>query len=328
MHTYVILTKAPLVLKLSGEHAVVYGFRAISCAIDRYVYCKVDNSNREEVILKFRNLEDRYDKKIVNRGFFRYVKQALKTFEEEILGKDIRRLKIELNIDRDVEPGSGLGTSAATIVSVLTGLLKYYNIELSIDEIVRYAHKIERDVQGRASRMDTSTTVYGGLLQILKDRIKKIYIDTRWINMIIVLTRKLKSTEELVNHVAMLYERNRDLVLKIFESIDKCSEYVLRAIYMKDIENLGRILTTCHWLLNCLEVVDKLSNEIVIDLLSTGYFTGAKVSGAGYGGAILAILKKDVDTIVLEDLEVKHNSNAFKILRPVRISNGGVKIYD
>jgi len=321
-----MISKAPLVVKLCGEHAVVYGYRAISCAIDRYVYTKIENIDEDKIILKFRNIEEEYDNKI--EGFFKYVKYCIKIFEEEILGKKIRRLKIITEIDRDVEPGSGLGTSAATISSTISALCKYYNIKLDRKYIAELSFKIEKGVQGRASRMDTYTSTLGGILLIKSESIEKINVDIDWLKMSIVLIRKLKSTKELVDRVAKLYEKYRGLISKIFEAIDMCSEEIIKGLYMRDEEYLGKVVTTCHWLLNCLDVVDDRTNKIVIELLNTGYFTGAKISGAGYGGAILAILKRGVDTIVLENLKVKHNSNAFKILHTVRISDGGIEIYE
>ncbi len=318
-----IISKAPLVLKLAGEHAVVYGRVAIACAIDRYVRAALKYRRDSKIVFRFRDLEEEYRCEPV-LGFFRYVNECVRLIEE-LHGEKLKGIEIEVEMDRDVNPGAGLGTSAATCVATLAALCKYLNIR---DNIAELAYQVEVRVQGRASRMDSYTSTLGGLTVVRRGKVEKAQIDTSWLRIGIVLLRKLKSTRELVKHVAELRSREPEFVEKIFDLIEETSIKILDALERKDVEKLGRLVTRCHWLLNMLEVVDYRSNKIVIELLNNTNVAGAKISGAGYGGAILFILRGNLDSLELKELEVIHNSNAFKILCPVRISDGGVEVLE
>ncbi len=318
-----IVTRAPLVLKLSGEHAVVYGYSAVACSIDIYLWARLRERNDSKIILRFRDKVEEY-RRDRSQGFFRYVNECLRLVEE-LYGVRLRGLEISLELDKDVQPGAGLGTSAATCTATLAALCRFLGIR---EDIARLAYQVELRVQGRASRMDTYTSTLGGVTIVRGERVERLDVDPSWIRLGIVLLRKLRSTRELVRNVAQLRERYCDLVDSIFNLIEKCTENIIRAIKKRDLETLGRMVTKCHWLLNMLEVVDYRSNKIIIELLNDTNVAGAKISGAGYGGAILFILRSNLDSLELKELEVIHSSNAFKILCPVRISDGGVEVLE
>ena len=318
-----IVSKAPLVLKLAGEHAVVYGRTAIACAIDRYVRATLRSRGDDKIVLKFRDLREEYRRERTS-SFFRYVNECIRLIEE-LHGEKLKGIEIELDIDKDVNPGAGLGTSAAACVATLAALCKYLNIS---DNIAELAYQVELRVQGRASRMDSYTSALGGVTIVRRGTVERAHIDTSWLRIGIILLRKLRSTRELVKHVADLRSREPELIDEIFNLIERISLRILEALERRDVEKLGKLVTRCHWLLNMLEVVDYRSNRIVIELLNNTNVAGAKISGAGYGGAILFILRDNLDSLELKELEVIHNSNAFKILCPVRISDGGVEVLE
>ncbi|NPA24145.1 MAG: mevalonate kinase, partial [Crenarchaeota archaeon] len=284
-----ITARAPLVLKLAGEHAVVYGHLAIACSIDRYITVLVKGRDDRRIVMRYGDRIDEYrrDRSV---GFFRYVNECIRLVEE-LHGRPLPGLDITIETDRDVTPGAGLGTSAATCVATIGALCRYLNLRENVAEL---AHEVELRVQGRASRMDTYTSALGGLTLVREGRVERIGLDVSWLRIGVVLLRKLRSTRELVAHVAELRERYPEMVEKVFALMDYCTNMVLEAVRRRDVDLLGRMVTRCHWLLNMLEVVDYRSNRIITELLNSTNVAGAKISGAGYGGAILFILRSNL----------------------------------
>ncbi|NPB00234.1 MAG: mevalonate kinase, partial [Crenarchaeota archaeon] len=284
-----IVSKAPLVLKLAGEHAVVYGRTALACAIDRYVKVTLREREDGKIVFKFRDMVEEY-RRDRSSSFFRYVNECIRLIEE-LLGERLRGLDVSIEMSRDVLPGAGLGTSAATCVATVAALCRYLNVKYDIAEL---AYNVELRVQRRASRMDTYTSSLGGVTIVRRGAVEKVELDHSWLRMGIVLLRKLKSTRELVRHVSELREREPKIVERIFDLIEEISLEILDALRVRDVDKLGKLVTRCHWLLNMLDVVDYRSNRIVIELLNSTNVAGAKISGAGYGGAILFILRSNL----------------------------------
>ncbi len=291
------LARAPLVVKLFGEHAVVYGYHALAAALNLKVEVKVEPSSSREYVIESALGVERLRDIRADSPRHRYIVQSLRVVSSDILGRDIEPVKITVN--SPVPPSCGLATSAAVTAATLAALLKYLNIKVDRAYLAELSHKVEVLVQGRASPMDTYTSVMGGLVLIYPrgGEISRLSLTPR-VDLSLVLVQRVKTTKDLVAHVYAMYTRYREIVEKIFELIDEICLKSLNALTKLNIDELGMLMYVNHNLLSALGVSNHYVDSLISYFRQSGVL-GAKMSGAGDGGTIVILGK------ISEDLERK-----------------------
>jgi len=95
-------------------------------------------------------------------------------------------------------------------------------------------------------------------------------------------------TRELVAGVRARFGRNRKLYTTIFDEIDVISIAGADALRECDYERLGSLMNVCHGFLNAIEVSTP-ELEKMVDIARRAGAVGAKLTGAGCGGSIVAL---------------------------------------
>ena len=208
-----MIVETPSKVILFGEHAVVYGYRAIAMAIDLTSTIEIRELDRNEIILNLNdlnkslklNLDDIKNINPNNFGDFKYCLCAIKN--------TINHLNIEpkngfkINISSKIPISCGLGSSASITIGTIKAISKFYNKQLKDDEIAKLGYIVEKEIQGKASITDTSTITYKGILEIKNNKFKKIegkfeeFLKSCKF-LIVYAEKRNKKTAELVNEVA------------------------------------------------------------------------------------------------------------------------------
>ncbi|MFN7105168.1 MAG: mevalonate kinase [Pyrobaculum sp.] len=295
---------APGVVKLFGEHAVVYGKPAVAATIDRGVYIQCEKDSRLAVEtagttanLRYYPLEERYEAEGASR-FFIYVKTAL-----EVAREKWGPLSARFVIQSDLPPAVGAATSAAVSV----GLLKAYSTCLDLDveplEIARLGHRVELEVQGIASPMDTTTASLGGVLKIWTNPFRAERLEVDLPPFYIAILPRRGTTGEIVADVKRLLSRRRSLGA-VIEAIGQVVEEAERCLASGDLQCVGELMEINNWLLGALGVVDRRA----VDLLENArpFIYGGKISGAGRGGVVLLLPKEEAVEKVLQAADVMY----------------------
>lgn len=285
---------APGVVKLFGEHAVVYGKPAIATTIDRGVFIECEKSDRliiESIgtpsTLVYLPEEGRLEALGAER-FFAYVNTALKIARER-WGK----LKARFSIKSELPPSIGAATSAAVSVGILKAYSLCANVEVSKEELAKLGHQVELNVQGIASPMDTTAVAIGGVLKIWAHPFRVEKLDVSLPQFYIVVLPRRGTTGEIVADVKALLDRRRS-AQSIINAIGEVVEEAEGCLRRGDLNCVGELMILNNWLLGALGVVDNRVMTL-LDLLKT-FVYGGKISGAGRGGVVL-ILPKD-ETVV------------------------------
>jgi len=279
---------APGKLILFGEHAVVFGEPALSTAID--LRAEVYARPHGEWIADGKSLDD---------PKYRYVKAATaRVWSGGPLWLEIRSM---------VPTGSGLGSSAAVTVATL-GALHSLRAEFDPPTIAREAFEIEHEVQGRASPIDTSTATAGGGVLVRRepgrDLLWTIRRDTRtWslhrcalppLPFVIGNTGVSAATGPLVAHVRERVESDPAAAAMVKE-IGRITLDGLKALQREELREAGRLMDRNHELLNALGVGHPSLDRLVAAARPFSY--GAKLTGAGGGGSMVALTDRPEDTM-------------------------------
>jgi mevalonate kinase len=277
---------APGKVILFGEHAVVSGTPALGSAIDLRVRVIVTDLPGKMVVevddLSIEGFSVDLVTGLVSSSAaltaVRYVSAVLKEFE----AGDLR-----VRIESDIPPAAGLGSSAAIVVASLAALNQHLGLGLSQDEIAMQSHRIEKTVQdGLGSSMDTALATYGGYL-LVSDGVTPISLPE--MEMVVGYTKKAHNTRAEVQKVQSLYKRYPDMVGPIFQAIGAISSRAVPLIKEQRLEELGVLMNVNHGLLEALGVGTRELCELVYAARGAGGAFGAKITGAGGGGCIIAL---------------------------------------
>jgi hydroxymethylglutaryl-CoA reductase len=103
-------------------------------------------------------------------------------------------------------------------------------------------------------------------------------------------------THEQVAGVRTRFDQNAVRYNRIFDQIDEISKAGAKALVAKQYEELGSMMNLCHGLLNAIQVsTPDLENMVSIARLSGA--AGAKLTGAGGGGSIVALCPGTEDMV-------------------------------
>ena len=103
-------------------------------------------------------------------------------------------------------------------------------------------------------------------------------------------------TARMVSKVKEVWENNKTLYNRIFNEIDELALQAVKAIEKYDLENLGELMNINQGLLNAIQVSSQ-ELEVLIDISRRNGALGAKLTGAGGGGAMVAICPDVADSV-------------------------------
>jgi mevalonate kinase len=245
---------------LFGEHAVVYGKPGIAMAIKPRVFVTVRNTKRPQ------------------RAKSPYIDGCFEAMG--VLGS--------VYINSQIPSSSGLGSSAAVTVATLSAINDEFSLHKTREDIADMAFEIEKKVQkGRASPTDTTVSSYGGIVLITGGSRRRLPPQ----NMHLVIGDSLvsHSTAKMVELVGELKKKHPGIVDPILDAIQGVS---LSAIHhLNNPKELGRYMDMNHALLEALGVGHPQLSRLVLVARAQGAF-GAKITGAGGGGCMVALCPK------------------------------------
>ena len=293
-------SSAPGKVYLFGEHAVVYGEPAVPCAIERRARVTVQRREDERIRVRANDLtldgftvtwggetDTRPDVDVPTplveaaTGYIDgAIEQALDAAGEPAAGFDV-------TVESDIPLGAGLGSSAAVVVAGIDAATRELGVELSPEELADRAYQVEYDVQdGQASRADTFCSAMGGAVRVQGDDCRRLE-DVPTLPFVVGYDGNTGDTGELVAGVRELkdtYGFAADAVGSIGDLVG-AGEAALRD---GDIEELGRLMDFNHGLLSALGVSARSLDTMVWAAREAGAL-GAKLTGAGGGGCIVAL---------------------------------------
>lgn len=205
---------------------------------------------------------------------------------------------MQIEVFPHVPRAMGLGGSAALAVAIIRALSEQFKINLSEDDVARLSFESEKIVHGSASGIDNTLATYGKFILFQKgDPPKMETIETsNPVRIVIGLTWIESLTARMVARVKTAWERNKVLYNHIFKEIDALVLQGVEAIKNNDLEHLGDLMNINQGLLNAIQVSGREIEELV-DIARANGALGAKLTGGGGGGAVIALCPDNAEKV-------------------------------
>ncbi len=268
---------------LLGEHAVVYGVPAIAAGIERGVEARALPAASSSLRIGERSAVPG-DGSDLGLGF-----QALLAE----LGAPV--LAVEATLE--LPPGAGLGASAALGVAIARAVLAAQGLSADAARVLRATAAWEGVYHGNPSGVDAAAAANDGCIWFDKAHGPAPIALVRDLILAIGIAGPPASTKLMVEGVARLRERRPQVVDKALEGVRALVQNARRCLEAGDLPGLGSLMNYNQMLLSGLFVSTE-GIERCCGLARDAGALGAKLTGAGGGGAVVALCDGDAAPVL------------------------------
>ena len=279
---------------LLGEHAAVFDRKALALPIQDAVMAQVSKRDMGvSLSIPAWHIQDQWENgSDIPDGLAAVVSLIMTELDVANGGFDIRvRSRIPI--------GMGLGSSAAFAVAAIRAFDALLGIDMTDARVDQLAFRCEELTHGIPSGVDNNLAVYGQPVLFSKGsstRTRPLLLGET--PPLVIASSGLRgSTRDMLAGVRERYEKNEVLYKTIFDEIDEISEAGATALREEDYELLGSLMNVCHGFLNAIEVSTP-ELERMIRIARDAGASGAKLTGAGGGGSIVALCPVNEDAVV------------------------------
>jgi len=267
---------------LLGEHVVVYGAPALVAGIDRGATATATATPEQpESELSLGDLRIRPDPE----------GDDLARAYEALLDVAPAAPTVSVVATAELPAGGGLGCSAALGVAIARAVESVAGRGASPIGVSARASAWEGVFHGNPSGVDMAAASLGGCLRFEKQSgARRLRLRTD-ISLCIGHSGVSSSTRAMVEAVARHRERRPKRVADVVRSVAALVENACLAVEAGDLEGLGRLMDLNQMLLASLMVSTEAIESLCATARSAGAL-GAKLTGAGGGGCVVALLPR------------------------------------
>lgn len=279
-----IEVSAPAKIILFGEHAVVYGQPAIAVPVsDLRAEAVVVASDHFSIVAKDVS-NDAITLDSAN-PLAETARLALNHFKT-------KTLPIKINIESSIPIASGLGSGAAITTTIIRAISAFLERDLPLNELNHLVYEIEKIYHGTPSGIDNTVVVYERPVYFIRQKpILRIKNFTE-LNLLIANTGNSASTRVAVSDVRKLYDAEPRRIKPLIEQIGVIASMARQAMQHGDIAQIGHLMLENQALLKQLTVSSPELDTLIDAAMQSGAL-GAKLSGGGRGGNMIALVSDD-----------------------------------
>ena len=252
---------------LMGEHSVVYGYPAIAIPLKNIqMECIVERSRVP---------------------FFHNEKDTLSTAVHTALKYLNRKNEnIKYKVISDIPPKRGMGSSAAVSIAAIRGVLDYFNRKVDNMTLEKLVNEAEIIAHNTPSGLDAKTCLSDSAIKFIKNKGFKNIDMNLGAYLLIADTGIHGHTRDAIMNIKNMGNK----ALPMLEKLGKLTEETEKFIEKKDVVNIGKNMIFAHEELKMLGVSIEKSDILVKTAIAEGAY-GAKMSGGGLGGCIIALME-------------------------------------
>lgn len=208
---------------------------------------------------------------------------------------------ITINISSTIPVASGLGSGAAVSVALIRALSSFFSISLTDTQINEMVFESEKLHHGTPSGIDNTVITFNKPVYFIKGQPIETFMVGKPFTIVIADTGIPAPTKESVGDVRKLWLKDKNKYESIFDEIGQISLIARRSIQSGQPELLGELMNENHSLLQQLTVSSPELDKLVLSARDAGAL-GAKLSGGGRGGNMIALVSQSEASQVAESL--------------------------
>ena len=259
---------------LIGEHSVVYGYPAIAIPLKKIeIECAIEEA-------KSNFFYDETD--TLSVAIF----TALKYLKKE-------NAKIKYKITSQIPQKRGMGSSAAVSIAAIRAIFNYFGENLEDELLEKLVNTAEIVAHKTPSGLDAKTCLSDKAIRFVKNK-GFSYIDLNLdVYLVIADTGIYGNTGEAIQNVKNLGSKAELSLKKLGRLTDEMTRILTGNIENKEekikkISKIGEIMTAANTELGKLNITIEKTELFVKTAIENGA-AGAKISGGGLGGCVIAL---------------------------------------
>lgn len=276
---------------LFGEHAVVYGRPAIAVPVTEVqVQATVERAAPGQGMLL----------KAPDLGKLVVVRQA---GDGEPLARIVRSTMRVMRRDDDpdltitvtssIPIARGMGSGAAVSTAIARALFQHYAHWAPSQVLSDLVYETEMIYHGTPSGIDNTVIAFEKPVYFVRDAVREIF----WLGaplLIAIADTGIQSfTREVVGDLRQRYEADPTAYDTVFDRVGEIAVEARQTMERGEIAALGRLMDDNHALLQKLGVSCPELDRLVTAARQGGAL-GAKMSGSGWGGNMVALISKQI----------------------------------
>lgn len=283
--------KANAKLILFGEHVVLYGRPAISMPVPSLAVTASARRWDGPVVVESTLFDTGWREMVTapksNLGGSAVSRVAVTAITRHL---GVADSGLFVTVDSAIPPGRGFGSSAASSASIIESIASLHGCELSDDERYALIQESEALAHGKASGVDARTVIAtGGMIWFRNGTARPLSVARgRPPALVVADTGVSGSTRRAVATVRRYVSANRASAEAMMDRIAGLTVDAATDLGMGRHGELGRRMTEAQEMLATFGVscpqIDRL-----VDAAITGGALGAKLSGGGLGGCVIAL---------------------------------------
>ncbi|MCE9615594.1 MAG: mevalonate kinase [Lentisphaerae bacterium] len=298
---------APGSLMLFGEHAVLHGYLAISCAINLRV--TVHATRRTDGRLRVMSALGERETPLAAPDAtppFQFAVTTAAAFAEVLPGG------IDVRIESEFRDDLGLGSSAAVTVAT----------HAALDALVGQVHPhralqerclaIIRRVQGLGSGADAAASILGGVVAYRAEPLEMRRVAVG-VPLAVAYSGAKEKTAVVVGKVERLRAAHPEAVDRIYRAMDAVAHDALSPLAARDWVRVGQLCNMGQGLMAAIGVSTPMLDRMLAELRQAPGVTGTKISGSGLGDCIVGIGSATADAVPFPLLPVSASDRGVEV---------------
>ena len=291
-------SSAPGKIILFGEHAVVYGRPALAVPVTQvHADVEVTDTDSAGIWVDAPDIDlhaelntlpsDHPIAAVIHNLFFLSRVSPFPT--------------VNIKITSTIPVASGLGSGAAVTVALTRALSTHINYAMTDEQVNAFAYEIEKLHHGTPSGIDNTVITYAKPVYFVKGQAIETFKVGQPFTIVIGDTGVSAPTKESVGDVRKLWEADKTKWESLFDKVGELVKEARNSIESGKTKELGMLMNQNHTVLQELTVSSPELDKLVSAARTAGAL-GAKLSGGGRGGNMIALVEPSQAEAVAQSL--------------------------
>ena len=305
-------SSAPGKIILFGEHAVVYGRPALAVPVTQ-VHADVEIRASErpgiwidapdvDLSADLNTLPSDHPLASVIHNFLFLSRPSPDPSGHPLPKGEGKFPDLYIKISSTIPVASGLGSGAAVTVALARALSSFLFHPMSDEDVNAFAYEIEKLHHGTPSGIDNTVITYAKPVYFVKGQPIETFKVGQPFTIVIGDTGISAPTKESVGDVRRLWQADQTKWEKVFDEVGEIAKEARTVIERGKTKELGELMSRNHALLQSMTISSPELDSLVTAARRAGAL-GAKMSGGGRGGNMIALVAPDLAEAVAGSLK-------------------------